>query len=625
MSITTKDYSSAYKPVLQVNEGEVEQEDHRNVPRLGQEPWWTKLVPLCILVPTCVSLFILTLHIRQYKDSGTLYGWSTSYRVLVQVFVHVLASVLGALWVFPTCTIISHWTRHRLSKKSVNLDTLRLWSAITQARADWNLPWAPAFATLAFLVLNSVPAVLWAGALTPAFTYSLTTNISLSVPSGGPNGDYAYLRPNLFLTNPIGDECWNTTQSNGTFTNCLKSLQTGNLLRSVATASSPDDRPRVHGKWDNTRFQFVGRSFGVGAAAGLTDRHIAALPNVQQYSYEEVGFHAETKCIYNESSALSIWHYEKPEYGTWPSSYLAYGALPNANWTGIMGHNYTRGDRTPEMDFYAQYAFGTNDWNHSIVSTFNSKPINDDVRWMFGMVAGIQYRQLNKTQYETIFVPSLFTVDGSIVNTTIKVTRVERAEVGDPDPTRNLRLVAADSYGLSFITNSLYTSTVGDSFMENIRNLQTNRSVWSDINDPSYKTVVLDAVADSVTSIMDDSLVALGSAALTLQDATQTVHATVKSSAVQIGSKQFVWAVVVINVLGLFGVITSYLVLWKAGVPTFEYSDIGCLVMGLVQGQVAVVEDGRVRGGGGMQRWDGNPDDQQIGCFAIRLQTNEKS
>jgi hypothetical protein len=209
-----------------------------------------------------------------------------------------------------------------------------------------------------------------------------------------------------------------------------------------------------------------------------------------------------------------------------------------------------------------------------------------------------------------------------LVNATIKVSRTAAAKAEDPDPTMNLRLVAVDSYGLSFVTTSLYTSTVGDSFIENIRNLQTSRSAWSDINNSSYRTLVLDAIADSVTAVMDDSLVALGSAALTFPNATQIVNATAKISAVQIGSRPFIWATVAINTIGLIGVIASYLALWRANVPVFEYSDIGCMVLGLIQGMVVVNQDDRVTREE-QQAWDGDPNGHNIGRLKARLETQE--
>ena len=212
----------------------------------------------------------------------------------------------------------------------------------------------------------------------------------------------------------------------------------------------------MHSKWDNTKFQYIGRSYGVGAAAALTDRHIAAMRNIQQYTYAEIGFHAETKCIYNESPALTIRLNAKSDDTTFPSTYLAYGALPNSNWSHILEYgNYTEGEFFDGMDFYAQSALGSDSFDNNIVITFNRQLRTSNTRWIFGMVAGRDYLPLNKTQCETTFQSSLFKIIVSLVNSTISVSRVNNVELNDPDPTCNLREVASDSYGLSFISTSL--------------------------------------------------------------------------------------------------------------------------------------------------------------------------
>jgi hypothetical protein len=381
----------------------------------------------------------------------------------------------------------------------------------------------------------------------------------------------------------------------------------------------------VHPKWDNTKFQYIGRSYGVGAAAGLTDRHIAALRNIKQYTYAEIGFRTETKCVYNESSALTIQLHAASDSNSFPSNYWAFGALPNSNWSQIFEHgNYQQGFWFAGMEYFAQAAFGNDSFDNQIVSTFNKQPRTSNTRWMFGMVAGQQYLQLNKTQCETTFQPSLFNIIVSLVNSTISVSRIDNVEVDDPDPSYNLREAASDSYGLSYVSTSLHTSNVGDAFMANIRSLQTRRSVTSsDVNDAGYQAVVLDAIADSVMSVMDDALVALGSAALVFPNATQVVKATAHISAVQIGSKPFIWTVVGLNILGSLAVVASYFVLRKAIIPTFQYSDVGCVAVGIDQGitvleQVDDVQDDAIA------RWDGNPGSRLIGRLAMRLQLKQR-
>jgi hypothetical protein len=261
-----------------------------------------------------------------------------------------------------------------------------------------------------------------------------------------------------------------------------------------------------------------------------------------------------------------------------PSIYWAYGALQNSNWSEIMQHPYPPNQLYPaDMDYYVQSTFGGDD---SIVSTFNRGPVNDNTRWMFGMAAGGGYPQLDKIQCEITFEPSLHRVNVSPSNATIEVSRIEYVPVDDSDPMTNLRNVATNSYQLSYITSSLYTSTAGDSFTENIRSLQGNRSVFN-ISSSAYKAVVLDAIADSVTTIMDDSLVALDSAALTFSSTTRSANVVARVAAVQIGSSTFIRLTIAINMLGFVGVAVGYLVLCKANIPTFECSDIGCMAVGL--------------------------------------------
>ena len=339
---------------------------------------------------------------------------------------------------------------------------------------------------------------------------------------------------------------------------------------------------------------------------------------MQLYTYNETGYFTDTKCIYNESSALNILLYDTGNHVGFPSIYWAYGALPNSNWSEIMQHPYPPNQLYPAgMDYYVQSAFGGDD---SIVSTFNRGPVNDDTRWMFGMTAGGGYPQLDRVQCEITFEPSLYRVNVSPSNATIEVSRIENVLVDDPDPTTNLRKVATNSYQLSYITTSLYTSTVGDSFTENIRNLQANRSVF-DTDSPAYKAVVLDAIADSVTTVMDDSLVALGSAALTFSNATRSANVIARVAAVQIGSRTFIWLTVAINMLGCVAVAVGYLLLCKADIPTFEYSDIGCVAVGLRQGIAVLDEDGADVGG--ELSWDGHPGNRETARLAMRLQTQK--
>jgi hypothetical protein len=167
--------SSLYQPVINVSERYAR---HARAP-LREARWWSKLIPFAILIPTVVSLSVGALHLRHYKNSSTLYVWSVHSRALVQVIVHVLSSLLAILWVVPLCTSITHLTRRHLAERDIKLDTLRLWSAMTLAKTDWNLPRSSALLALGFCLLTYVPATLWAGALSPSLTYQTLKDIPL--------------------------------------------------------------------------------------------------------------------------------------------------------------------------------------------------------------------------------------------------------------------------------------------------------------------------------------------------------------------------------------------------------------------------------------------------------------
>ena len=84
---------------------------------------------------------------------------------------------------------------------------------------------------------------------------------------------------------------------------------------SSATSQDPDLVP-IHAKYDNSRYSIVGRSYGVGSSVGLpanTSRQIEEIvedvhfvPNLAQFSYEEIGYRAEVSCIVNQSSLWEI-------------------------------------------------------------------------------------------------------------------------------------------------------------------------------------------------------------------------------------------------------------------------------------------------------------------------------
>ena len=174
--------------------------------------------------------------------------------------------------------------------------------------------------TIKILVLLSlVPAALWAGSITPLIARTITTG-TLLLPS---YEDISMIREYPLEIGKAGPSLRN---SKGFFTYSVGVGHVGNLLSSAASASSIGNRhkPIVHPKFDNTQFSYRGRSYGVGAPAGLTDLLISSNNQVAGYIYQEEGYLTNVSCIYNETSAFTL----KGPVAEW--IYEASGMLPDS-------------------------------------------------------------------------------------------------------------------------------------------------------------------------------------------------------------------------------------------------------------------------------------------------------
>lgn len=141
-------------------------------PPLRSQPrtitWWPKAAPILIVIPATLNIALVYVNKQTY--SGQLLSWSINNRGTVQVVIQVISSVLSFFWLYSIRTVISQWTRYRLSGSLVKLNTLRVWSAISLATTNWDLPWSKALVALGFFTFTLLPATLWAGALTPSLT-----------------------------------------------------------------------------------------------------------------------------------------------------------------------------------------------------------------------------------------------------------------------------------------------------------------------------------------------------------------------------------------------------------------------------------------------------------------------
>ena len=284
--------------------GDDDQRPHetRTGPHTLQEPTielWDRLLPtLAILITSGCATAVWSLRLAYWRDSLGFYNVVVNHRVRVQVFIHVLSSLLTVLWTYAVCTTINLLTRLRFARGEVSINTLRLLTLVSQARLDPHLPFLSFLICAAFYTVALLPAWLWTSALTPQLqNYDVLGNATL--PRVGVDA-YPFLNVRSYGMN-FDFECWNTTQANGTFTSCPGLYQSGNLLQSTSSAITIDGSPRNHSKYDNTEYRYMGRSYGVSASVGLTINP-PSTTTLQGYNYTEQGYLAREDCIHNSSS-----------------------------------------------------------------------------------------------------------------------------------------------------------------------------------------------------------------------------------------------------------------------------------------------------------------------------------
>ena len=256
------------------------------------------LAILSVLVTTIISTSIVVLQFTGYRNTSGLFEWSENKRTTLQVVVFILSSLLGSFWTFSICSAFNFETRQLFARRSVTLNTVKLWSAFSIGHFDRNLPFWSALGSLVFFTLLSLPATVWSGALTPHLA-STSFYVTLPIPAASNNAFYHSL--------PSAD-CWTKQQANGTFSSCPTRQFSSNLLTSVASATTPDGSLRNHSRFDSTRFGYVGRSYGVGGSVGLVDHEWTSRPTTQGYNYTESGYITNASCSYNASSLWRITH-----------------------------------------------------------------------------------------------------------------------------------------------------------------------------------------------------------------------------------------------------------------------------------------------------------------------------
>lgn len=518
---------------------------------------------LSLIVTTLMSLLLVASNSKRWTVSGDYYITLTQYRASVQIAVQIISASLGFLQQTVLCQLFNYATRLRFTKTAPTLDTIYVWNSVSAARVAWGVRVRSLMPTLIFALGILVPSALWAGAITPTLVETKASTLA-SLPIPGFQ-DSTMIREWPSEINSSGPLLRNTR---GLFSFSPGVRMLGSLLSSAASATTVDGGIRQHPKFDNTRYTYNGRSYGVGSSVGLVDDSITGNPLAMSYVYQENGLLADVVCIYNSSTEFII----EGESDT--NIYPVTGDLPNS------------GD-TPE---YSEYYGHSSDAIVAIGVSAN----NASTERVLGIAAGKSYAALNATQCTVNFTPRIFNVSVSLSDHSINVT--EFADGADFAASNNLTRTLIRQFEL--ITNdqtSLYVSVIGDSFNSSIASYNSSIASNGSLL-PSEASATLAGLTNSVTAMVDDLLVAYSSAQLMIMNDTSLAPTTVQIHAFTYGSTLYIYLTFAINtaILLLLAEEAFRTRCWK-DLLHFDYMDPRTLIIGASMGGCAVAEAAKDR------------------------------
>lgn len=567
---------------------------------------------LAILLTTLVTTFLLS---RQtYLYGGAIVDVVKQERASLQILVQVLSHGLALLQIYALRTLFNFASRLYLQRRTISLESLAFWTALSNAQVDWSLSLGYMASSLMVVGLFIVPGGLWAGALSPILTTSLqlqgTMNVSaFSLRTANIWDIEFYTVPGqyMLLWNYITQCPKQIHDQRGFIPACPVPALQGLLLLSVSSATTIDGEPRLHSKLDNSQWTYVGRSYGMGSSIALTEPlfppHSGSASMTSTYEYNETGYLSTVTCIKNSTSAFS---FGLEAYGVGDDGiavYHAAGPLPNE----------------PQPDVHEYYPVTSFHNTSENLLAWAARSI-DGVN-MIAVASGLaNYTNLNQTQCEVVFTPATFNV---AVNTTDKSISVQHIPFSERDlePTGRLTANVMDSVNLlARMSNTLYVSVLGNALSLNVLNMQErlNRSVADD-------DIVTSAVADSFAAVIDDLLVAYGASQVVIAQDTTPTPVLGLTEGVRIGEPVYVYAIFVLNVAIIIVMIVEALrnSAWR-GLLKFDYTSVKTLIVSSSAGGSevarAVSEQHRDTDA---QEWLGNPRDTVFRHVQVGLTISE--
>ncbi|TVY16414.1 hypothetical protein LARI1_G006951 [Lachnellula arida] len=492
-----------------------------------------------LIVTTTISSLLVASAGSKWSVSGATYISLQTDRASVQTAVQIVSAILGYFQLSVVCCLINYSTRLWFNRTPQTL------------RARYLVPIA------VFVLISRIPSALWAGAVTPV-SAATEKPANISVPQFKEMSNIREWPSEIGHSGPL------VRNTLGLFTYSPGIKLLGSLLASAASATPVDGRIRQHAKLDNTHFTYNGRSYGAGASVELADAFASNDTVAIAYSYQENALRADVDCSYNYSSEFVI--EAESDSNIFPVS----GYLPNS------------GDLVEYSEYYAHQG-------GVIVAIGVSRNLDSPQR-ILGIASGQSYRALDSTQCTVNFVPKLFNVFVDLVDRSINVTEVSNGtnSVGS----QNLTYVTLRQFELlSNDQTSPYVSLLGDSFNTSIADYNSSIAVSNPSLTPIEASASLAGLANSVTAMLDDILVAYASAQLMVANDTILTPATFHVHAFVFGSNVYIYAVFIINTLIILFLIEEILrTRGRKGLSYFDYMDPRSLIISSSMGGKAVAD-----------------------------------
>ena len=539
--------------------------------------------------------------------------WLARHSSLTGLLVQIISHLLGLIYVYALCesrqlrclwrdkdTIanspLSFWvkiattinlsTRAFFEQNPLPLDRLKLFAALSNQKFDGTLPWGSLLIIVAFLAVTLFPSALWAGAITPAEADKNMT-VAMALP-GYQNSSWM----DGGHVPPAQDE------ASGIFSFIPEWDIQGLILNSASGASSRTGGNVTHPKLDRTQYNYINRSYGVGSSVGLTDKQFAS--NTLKYTFFESGFDTNISCIYNQSSAWGLTPSAGQPSGWNLAVYEAEGVLPNTR-----------------SDFQWDYVAASIGKNPAIVALVSDT--NNEQNYIAFTTNAEQYSALNNSQCQVFFTQRNFQVDVDPLARTIIVSPLEEI-IWMPNKTLADSYIAKTVmmlYGLSnTLSTSLYVNPLGNVLMNNIDNVQ---AVYG-----NSTTTTLAGIEAVLTSIMDDTRVAYGSAQAMLLNDTVSVSVAVTYSAYSIGTRPYIMAILVFTgVTALVYTIEALRTRGWSHLSKLNFLDVKGIIVAASRGGRAVADEARTLHQSRGSMWVADPSDLLAGGIHVKLGRSE--